>query len=1123
MRSHIHHCVSAQRGAMYVMSSDQVLTFDQCNIHDTEVKTNHAGLGTSGAGVTIIKRTSVFNAYTSAADAGCLDVQGGHVRVESSLLDTCKAVLTPNGGYGKGGCAHVQAGLLTVRDSTFARCEGVQGVAIMVYSTAAAELYNASIVGVKGLQGHRDDAIYLEPGASFDAVGLTITPACSTSNPLFYTDSNAQTVMTGVRDLTVIEPTCAAGRRQLARTPNPLLGPGVSLTTCATNPSACGKLAMCTDASFGSNYPSMTTPACTCVLPMLPEESDALSAEVAPFVAGCRNRCPGGQVLLHSGICGCQEGLYATDEGICLPCEMGRWSLAGSTSCDVCMRGEYRFDTATHVRNCKPCVEGATCPTDSVLSSLIVSPAHWRLGPNTTSIRVCTVVHNGGNQTSPCVGGSDVGVDGNGYCRAGHNGPLCETCDTLGWAFIKAEGSCQLCPESGDIAQQIVGIIAVLVAIALLLVGLFWLTNAKNWPIAQRWSRWFLGMCVALNPTAKLKIVYAFLQIVIMMPSIYGVQVPPEYTRWMRTFSWIQISVFQLAPGACIGNYTQQLTFLAILPLGFMFAIVLLCVLWVTVKGLVTPQGKEEGKGQESGSPPPRSVHHLVHLAKHGLAIGLPPCIVIAFCMLPSVSSGLFETFDCERFVANDATNEVHYYLATALTIRCSMDGHTNPTYDTARSTALGLITIWPLGMPLATLLTMIMTRGALLAKRGTFWTRATAFLTREYRPECYWWEVVEIARRLALTGVVLLLIPIEEETMRLIFAQVITLISLLAVALIAPYKRRDNNTLALISQVMLLFILLIAQLLKLYEDFDETVLQTETVSRVMGFKSPLRLSAVMFATCVIMAAITLSVMFMQAKKFISHRRQQMRDALAGLTRFKYSFTLVSLSKFMEAGRLVTHEEMRDAGALTVFDLWEDALNFAKSGKCVLFFSHQWLGWFEPDPNNVHYPVMLKAVKALSSKFGHKDEDVYIWIDYSCIPQKNKSSQLAAIDSIANYAALSKYFIVVAPETTHHNTGLTCDAQTYLGRGCAHCQTVTVPPPWRAVALTRTHAARPYPQLRWCRLEQWAGMAASSSTDHMYLYEQGNLHKLSERPQWIIESVNVFTGKFTSSADNGTV
>ena len=54
---------------------------------------------------------------------------------------------------------------------------------------------------------------------------------------------------------------------------------------------------------------------------------------------------------------------------------------------------------------------------------------------------------------------------------------------------------------------------------------------------------------------------------------------------------------------------------------------------------------------------------------------------------------------------------------------------------------------------------------------------------------------------------------------------------------------------------------------------------------------------------------------------------------------------------------------------------------------------------------------------------------------YSSIPQKNQTAQLAAIDTIANYAALSKYFVVTAPSTYHVNTGRVCDAKSYLGRG----------------------------------------------------------------------------------------
>ena len=41
----------------------------------------------------------------------------------------------------------------------------------------------------------------------------------------------------------------------------------------------------------------------------------------------------------------------------------------------------------------------------------------------------------------------------------------------------------------------------------------------------------------------------------------------------------------------------------------------------------------------------------------------------------------------------------------------------------------------------------------------------------------------------------------------------------------------------------------------------------------------------------------------------------------------------------------------------------------------------EWLGWLEPDPNNVHYPVMIDAIQKLMESFGHKAEDIYLWIE----------------------------------------------------------------------------------------------------------------------------------------------
>lgn len=110
---------------------------------------------------------------------------------------------------------------------------------------------------------------------------------------------------------------------------------------------------------------------------------------------------------------------------------------------------------------------------------------------------------------------------------------------------------------------------------------------------------------------------------------------------------------------------------------------------------------------------------------------------------------------------------------------------------------------------------------------------------------------------------------------------------------------------------------------------------------------------------------------------------------------------------------------------------------------------------------------------------------------YFSIPQRTHATQLQAISSIATYAAISKFFIIVAPETTHADTGVPLGANSYLSRG-------------------------------WCRLEQWAAMAASGPRlHHMLLYDsmKRSLTVLTERPEWVVKSVQVFLGNFTRPSD----
>ena len=165
-----------------------------------------------------------------------------------------------------------------------------------------------------------------------------------------------------------------------------------------------------------------------------------------------------------------------------------------------------------------------------------------------------------------------------------------------------------------------------------------------------------------------------------------------------------------------------------------------------------------------------------------------------------------------------------------------------------------------------------------------------------------------------------------------------------------------------------------------------------------------------------------------------------------------------------EAGRFVQYEEARDRGILMFLDTYQDAVDFCRFNH-VFFLSHQWLDATEPDPDNHHYEASVAAITDTMRRASRQNKPVdmkntYIWVDYMSIPQKNMTLQSLAIDTIAVYAYLPEYFIIIAP-CVQHTEGHWCSPSSYLDRG-------------------------------WCRLEQWARMSGNG-TDNMYCYTKDTL------------------------------
>ncbi|KAL7541035.1 hypothetical protein ACHAXR_010567 [Thalassiosira sp. AJA248-18] len=210
-----------------------------------------------------------------------------------------------------------------------------------------------------------------------------------------------------------------------------------------------------------------------------------------------------------------------------------------------------------------------------------------------------------------------------------------------------------------------------------------------------------------------------------------------------------------------------------------------------------------------------------------------------------------------------------------------------------------------------------------------------------------------------------------------------------------------------------------------------------------------------------------------------------LNESIRALHQLDYPLHLVRGDEFAEEGKLMRHEVLRNTHKLTVLDSLPDVDAFVAAGKHVLFFSHQWTSFTVPDPSNTQYQCMCTAMKELAERNGWDMslKDIFVWVDFSCIPQANPSTQNLAIRSLAAYASSATYFVIVAPDAPHADLDDMCDLGTYQRR-------------------------------MWCRAEQVCH-SMRNGTEGMYLAVGNDKPIAPVDNNFFIESLHVFNGDLT--------
>ena len=163
--------------------------------------------------------------------------------------------------------------------------------------------------------------------------------------------------------------------------------------------------------------------------------------------------------------------------------------------------------------------------------------------------------------------------------------------------------------------------------------------------------------------------------------------------------------------------------------------------------------------------------------------------------------------------------------------VKCDSSEH-----DAIKLIAYFLLVLWPFGSLALYASLLAACRRPLQARTPNALTNATSFLHREYSREWYWWEALELARKLVLTGAVLL-IPEERAFVRLVVATLVCVCYSVAIALVRPYNRVEDDVLAVATSLVLLLFFLGANWTTIFLGIEERY-QGADPADVLGFSS---------------------------------------------------------------------------------------------------------------------------------------------------------------------------------------------------------------------------------------------------------------------------------------------
>jgi len=475
------------------------------------------------------------------------------------------------------------------------------------------------------------------------------------------------------------------------------------------------------------------------------------------------------------GICTCKSGetLMGTS---CSPCELGKWKdEVGVTSCSRCETTLAGAITAnlgsTHEAacicpmatfdngegKCVEIVEGIRNDIEGLtLETLTLFPGWWRTANTSDDIRECLIAE-------ACVGGNSTNM-----CREGHDGPYCNICvenynpDPFG-----------ICKECAYSKKDVMFTCWVAVAIVVFFVVFKFLVKKKFGGRGKGKNIW-------KRMKSGVKVMFASGQITASLPRVVpSLALPKSYEKVVEASQVLKLDIFTLVPVGCwtggTFNYYDR-TVAMTLP------VIALCSTCFLL-GFLTRKNR----------------FYTV-------------AIVVTYLTLPTITTTVFGLFPC------DPLDDGRYFLRADYHIRCDDEGR-----FVWGMFGAAMVFTFPVCVP-ALYFFLLWKKKDKIRKPVEERSKDEdihdiIFLWDPYKPEFWYWEVVETLRRLGMTGLLSIIKPgtFTQLTTGLIFAAMYTVL----LSKLEPYQEARDSRIAILSSAMVELTFIASYLMKA-QDFVE-------------------------------------------------------------------------------------------------------------------------------------------------------------------------------------------------------------------------------------------------------------------------------------------------------------